>query len=84
MLKTAVLAGLVLLDDIKPKPINTISRVEKYITEPVPMLEIVPEPVKVKPKRKPRTKHICNWTDDVVWAVFTLGALLGAFIMYCI
>lgn len=84
MFKTAVLAGLVLLDDIKPRPVNTISRAQRHISEPVPRLVVVPDAPKVRKPVARRKKHVCGWTNDVVWAVFSLGLILGAFIMHCI
>lgn len=100
MFKTAALAALVLLDDLKPKP---DSRAEKYITDRVPMLELVPDkcphgvwagercfkceaaapkkPRVAKP-RKPRKRHICEYSRSDLWATFVLGAILGAFALH--
>lgn len=85
MYSTLALSALNLLDSLKPKD---IPRVEEYITDRVPMLELVPdlqtETPKVVKARKPRKKHVCLWTDQEVWGAVIFAFLLGAFIMYCI
>lgn len=88
MFKTAALAALVLLDDLKPKP---VPRAEKYITDRVPMLSVVADdfvpahiPKKAPKVRKPRVKHVCEYTRYDLWATFTLGVTLGAFALYLI
>lgn len=92
MLGTIALTALNLLDDIKPKP---ESRVERYITDRVPMLEVVPEdtqdwtPPVVKERkapvaRKPRKKHVCTWTDRDVWGACAAVFIFGLFIGYCL
>jgi hypothetical protein len=79
MFKTAALAALVLLDDLKPK---AESRAERYITGRVPMLEVVTDdyvppvdpPKEIKrPRKKPtvrRKRHICEFTHRDLWATF--------------
>jgi hypothetical protein len=87
MFKTAALAALVLLDDLKPKP---ESRAEKYITDRVPMLSVVAddfEPVipknpRVVKSRKPRKRHVCEYGRSDIWATFVFGAILGAFALH--
>jgi hypothetical protein len=92
MLGTIALTALNLLDDIKPKP---ESRVERYITDRVPMLEVVPDdaqewtPPVVKERkapvaRKPRKKHVCTWTDRDVWGACLAVFAFGLFIGYCL
>lgn len=88
MFKTAALAALVLLDDLKPKP---ESRAEKYITDRVPMLSVVADgfvpahiPKKAPKARKPRKRHVCEYSRSDIWATFTLGVILGAFALHLI
>jgi hypothetical protein len=92
MLGTIALTALNLLDDIKPKP---ESRVERYITDRVPMLEVVPDdaqdwtpPIPKNPRvvksRKPRKKHVCYWTDRDVWGACTFVFLVGVIVGICI
>lgn len=89
MFKTAALAALVLLDDLVPKH---ESRAEKYITDRVPMLTVVDdtfEPVipknpRVGKSRKPRKRHVCEYSRSDIWATFAFGAILGAFVLHVI
>lgn len=86
MFTTAALFGLNLLDTIKPKG---EVRVEKYITDRVPMLELVQPTtlptIQRKPKARPapRRKHVCEYTRENIWGAFVFGLILGAFTLWC-
>lgn len=86
MIQTAAIMALNLLDDIKPRP---IPRAEVYISQRVPMLELV-QPGKVTPvkatAKKParRKKHVCEYGRSDIWATFALGLGLGSFLMYLV
>lgn len=88
MFSTLALSALNLLDSVKPRE---ASRVEEYITDRVPMLELVPDLQTETPKavikktpRKPRRKHVCTWTDQDVWGAVIAVFIIGLFIGHCL
>lgn len=85
MFKTAAIAALVLLDDIKPKP---IPRAEEYVSKRVPMLGLVEDlPTLPLSRRKPakrRKRRVNTWTDQEVWGACAFALLLGILIGVCI
>jgi hypothetical protein len=84
MFSTLALSALNLIDSVKPRD---IPRVEEYITDRVPMLEVVPDLPTETPKvarRKPRKKHVCTWTDQDVWGAVITIFIIGLFIGHCL